>query len=260
MNTTTNSSSPAGSLFNNSAMSTNSDTQEEVINLNVNSDTSNVNNSDNSDKNNAVEDIVFNLTTGATLLQDDSANQTGNNNNANTPQEYKDDAGNVITQNQSIINNLAKEYRGETFVPAEAMDKIAEGLQSGNLAPVTEAIEQASANGFNRAMDSMLKLIPEIIESTEQRVLSKVGEMGQVNDVWSEFLEEYPGYSKNNKRMQEDITTAIRAGKDKDSVFQAIDILYSGIKEKPTGRMEGVDMYSPEEASKPFDVRSILER
>ncbi len=264
-----NSSSPAGNLFGNSSSSTgnrpqhtteadNQANNDPANNTQINKQGHTPDNSDATEQNNSVEDIMSQLTTGAILIDDGNANQNNQNNNAQV-KEYRDADGNTITQNQSIINDLAREYKGESLLSEDTANKIAEGMQSGNLTPITDAITEASNNAFNRAVNSVLKLIPEIISASEQSVLEKVGQQNQVKDVWSQFLNEYEGYDPNNNLAKEAVINGVKAGKPKEDVFAAVDMIYGNTRTKPESD-DLMDKFSPEEGSKPFDIRSVIGR
>jgi len=208
-------------------------------------------------ENNDPAQLAEMLTTGAVLIDHEDEGKNKNITNTN-PQEFKDEKGNIISQEQSIINELAKDYKGETFLPDDVTEKITEGITNGNLSPLTEAMEAVGNNAFARAMQSFLKLIPEIINSTEMAVLDKVGSQNQVNDVWSEFMSAYPGYSRDNALAKEHVIKGIEGGRSKEEVFAAVDIIFSGTKKKQEADNQGFEKFSPEENSKPFDLDALI--
>lgn len=195
-------------------------------------------------QNESVEDLALKLTSG-TILQNSQNHNNGHAPAVNpqtgkplTPAEqvenekFTDDKGNPISHSQHIVNSLSKEYKGELLTEGVDVEKIKTGFMEGDLTSLTDSLNTVAQNTYARAMDSFLKLIPEIVAQTEQSVLAKVNESNSSDGVWNEFLQVHPDYKAVGGKVKDSLLEAIANGTPKEQAFAAVDLIFGNLKKK----------------------------
>lgn len=246
------SSTPAGNIFNNPPINSEG-------NADANANPQSNGNTKPADENDNLDYLVSQLTNGVVI----SDNASVNNPKPTPPNQQQRQEPNAdpnpeddAAASNTVIAHLMKAYKGENITDGIDVDKIAERMQNGDLGGIIEAIATSSNRGVERALNSVLTLIPDIISQTEARVLAKVGETSSSDKVWDKFVTEHPDYAAHKGTVREHLQRAMDSGATFEMASKAVDLIFQALK-KPVKSKAAA--FTPESGNEAFDLTAYNE-
>lgn len=245
-----NSSNPAGSIFggNNQQQQQQQQTNDSTSGNNQQQQTTS---NQQQNENDSVETLVAQLTSGV-VIDNNEADPNQQNQNDNNQQETSEDGKD---KTNPIITNLMQVFKGENITEGVDVADISEKLLQGDLSGIIDAMGTTANKAVERALQSVLTLIPEIISNTEARVLAKVGDINQNDKVWDRFVNQFPDYEQHKGTVREHLQKAIDGGASFEQASQAVDMIFSGLKKTKPSKAAP---FTADSGSEAFDFQGYL--
>lgn len=213
--------------------------------------------------NDTVESIAAALTSGVLINDNNNTNnqtQTANNGVPNNPEPVSNDPNNPKpSQPPNPVEAILASFGQTRLIDGIDLDKFRTDMEAGaDVSTIENFVEEASQAGVQRAIQSVLNIIPELAQHIQDKVLEKVSSNNTNDRTWQEFLGEYPDYKPHEHMVRQQLESAMKSGKDRAQVYQAIDLIFSNLKGAPAEDPNS-GIARVQQGSKAFDLAAYNE-